>query len=115
VPALGVSRCGASDEEARRGIRDAARGFLATSAELGTLEEILEEAGYRREEIARYRPSSSPWTDSLRTSVSSMPAIRPLPFQKLAWVFEYDGFRFHRQEGDQLPLAIPMYRECPYS
>jgi predicted RNase H-like HicB family nuclease len=49
VPALDVSSCGATDEEARRNIRDAVRGFLATSAELGTLEEILEEAGYRRE------------------------------------------------------------------
>jgi predicted RNase H-like HicB family nuclease len=49
VPALDVSSCGATDEEARRNIRDAVRGFLATSADLGTLEEILEEAGYRRE------------------------------------------------------------------
>ena len=49
APALDVSSCGATDEEARRNIRDAVRGFLATSAELGTLNEILEEAGYRRE------------------------------------------------------------------
>jgi hypothetical protein len=49
VPALDVSSCGATDEEARRNVRDAVRGFLTTSAELGTLEEILEEAGYRRE------------------------------------------------------------------
>lgn len=49
VPALDLSSCGATDEEARRNIRDAVRGFLATSAELGTLEEVLTEAGYRRE------------------------------------------------------------------
>jgi predicted RNase H-like HicB family nuclease len=49
VPALDVSSCGSTDEEARRNIRDAVRGFLATIAELGTLEEILIEAGYRRE------------------------------------------------------------------
>ena len=49
APALDVSSCGATDEEARRNIRDAVRGFLAASAELGTLEEILEEAGYRRD------------------------------------------------------------------
>jgi len=49
VPALDLSSCGASDDEARRNIRDAVRGFLATSAEMGTLDEILQEAGYERE------------------------------------------------------------------
>src|ERR1700676_231916 len=49
VPALDVSSCGATDEEARRNIRDAVRGFLATSADMGTLDEILQEAGYERE------------------------------------------------------------------
>lgn len=50
VPALDVSSCGATDEEARRNIRDAVRGFLAVSAEMGTLEEILREAGFERED-----------------------------------------------------------------
>ena len=47
VPALDLSSCGATDDEARRNIRDAVRGFLATSADRGTLDEILEEAGYQ--------------------------------------------------------------------
>lgn len=49
APAFDVSSCGATGEEARRNISDAVRGFLAVSAEMGTLEEILQEAGYRRE------------------------------------------------------------------
>ncbi|MGA3323779.1 MAG: type II toxin-antitoxin system HicB family antitoxin [Terriglobia bacterium] len=49
VPELDVSSCGATDEEARRNIRDAVRGFLETSAEMGTLAEILEEAGYEHD------------------------------------------------------------------
>jgi predicted RNase H-like HicB family nuclease len=49
VPELDLSSCGATDEEARKNIRDAIRGFLETSAEMGTLTEILEEAGYERE------------------------------------------------------------------
>jgi hypothetical protein len=49
VPALDVSSCGATDDEARRNIRDAVRGFLASSADMGTLDEILQEAGYKRE------------------------------------------------------------------
>ena len=49
APALDVSSCGATDEEARKNIRDAVRGFLAASADIGTLDEILQEAGYERE------------------------------------------------------------------
>ncbi len=49
VPALDLSSCGATDEEARRNIRDAVRGFLDTCAAMGTLDEVLEEAGYRHE------------------------------------------------------------------
>jgi predicted RNase H-like HicB family nuclease len=49
VPELDLSSCGATDKEARKNIRDAIRGFLETSAEMGTLAEILEEAGYERE------------------------------------------------------------------
>jgi len=49
VPELDVSSCGATDEEARQNIRDAVRGFVETSADMGTLPEILEEAGYVRE------------------------------------------------------------------
>lgn len=37
VPALDVSSCGAADEEARQNIRDAVRGFIAASADMGTL------------------------------------------------------------------------------
>jgi predicted RNase H-like HicB family nuclease len=38
VPELDLSSCGATEEEARKNIRDAVRGFV----------EILEEAGYDR-------------------------------------------------------------------
>jgi predicted RNase H-like HicB family nuclease len=49
VPALDVSSCGATSEDARRNIRDAVRGFLAATADMGTLDEILKEAGYEPE------------------------------------------------------------------
>jgi hypothetical protein len=46
VPALDLSSCGATDAETLRNTREAVRGFLATSADLGTLDEILRESGY---------------------------------------------------------------------
>jgi predicted RNase H-like HicB family nuclease len=48
VPELDLSSCGESEEKARHNIQDAVQGFLETSAEMGTLTEILEEAGYER-------------------------------------------------------------------
>jgi predicted RNA binding protein YcfA (HicA-like mRNA interferase family) len=51
-----------------------------------------------------------------------MAAIRPVHFQRLIRVFELDGFRFDRQEGDhriyvkagvRRPIVIPMYRAVP--
>ena len=49
VPALDVSSCGATGDDARRNISDAVRGFLATCADRGVLDEVLREAGYELE------------------------------------------------------------------
>ncbi|MDA2930443.1 type II toxin-antitoxin system HicB family antitoxin [Acidobacteria bacterium AH-259-O06] len=49
VPELDVCSCGKNPEEARKNIRDAVQGFLQTSKDLGTLDGILEEAGFQRE------------------------------------------------------------------
>ena len=49
VPELDVSTCGDTADDARRNVRDAVRGFLETADELGTLSDILQEAGYRRD------------------------------------------------------------------
>ena len=45
---LNVASSGATPDDARHAVDEAVRGFLATCAEMGTLEEVLEEAGYRR-------------------------------------------------------------------
>ena len=46
VPELDVSSCGETEEKARSNIKDAVRGFLEAAEHKGTLDEILEEAGY---------------------------------------------------------------------
>ena len=46
VPELDLSSCGSTAEEAWENIREAVQGFLQTSAELGSLDSILEDAGY---------------------------------------------------------------------
>jgi len=45
---LDVASCGQSREEARSAVDEAVRLFIATANMHGTLEEVLEEAGYRR-------------------------------------------------------------------
>ena len=49
VPELDLSSCGSTSEEAGKNIRVAVQGFLQTSADMGTLDSVLEEAGYIRE------------------------------------------------------------------
>lgn len=62
VPSLDVSSCGSSDEEARRNIRDAVRGFLAASADLGTLEGLhLEHGTLKRMAASAVLPSRQRW------------------------------------------------------
>lgn len=50
VPELDVSSCGKTTDEARRNIQDAVKGFLETAEEMGTLNDVLEESGYRFEQ-----------------------------------------------------------------
>lgn len=45
-PELDVSSCGPTVEKAKKNIRDAISGFLKSAGKMGTLDEILEEAGY---------------------------------------------------------------------
>jgi predicted RNase H-like HicB family nuclease len=47
-PRLDVSSCGNSIEEARRNLMTAVRLFLEEAEKMGTLEEILREAGYEK-------------------------------------------------------------------
>jgi predicted RNase H-like HicB family nuclease len=48
VPELDISSCGNTNDEARKNIKDAVQGFLETSRDIGSLDWILEEAGYTR-------------------------------------------------------------------
>ncbi len=47
---LDVSSFGPTPDAARQAVDEAVRGFVATCADMGTLEEVLEESGYRRTE-----------------------------------------------------------------
>jgi hypothetical protein len=45
---LDVSSCGGSKERALRNLKDAVRLFLEEAEKMGTLDQILEEAGYSK-------------------------------------------------------------------
>ena len=47
-PELDVSSCGHDVEEARRNLKTAVRLFVEGAEKLGTLDDILREAGYQR-------------------------------------------------------------------
>ena len=46
IPQLDLSSCGKTVEQARKNIREATEAFLEETQEMGTLTEILEEAGF---------------------------------------------------------------------
>lgn len=46
APEFAVSSCGHTLEEAKKNLKEAVGGFLETARDIGTLESILEEAGY---------------------------------------------------------------------
>ena len=46
---LDVASCGATAEAARQAVDEAVKLFLGTAAEHGTLEQVLEDAGYRHD------------------------------------------------------------------
>ncbi len=50
-PQLDVSSCGDTVEEARRMLKEAVRLFLEEAEKMGTLQTILEEAGYQLESV----------------------------------------------------------------
>jgi len=47
-PELDVSSCGATIEQAKDMLRSAVRLFLEEAEKMGTVEDILEEAGYKK-------------------------------------------------------------------
>ena len=46
TPELDVSSCGGTKEKASKNLKEAVRLFLEEAAKMGTLDQILEEAGY---------------------------------------------------------------------
>ena len=68
VPELDLSSCGKDPDEARRNIRDAVQGYLETSRDLGSLENLTE-AGYRREGN-QWRPPEFVALDRLNLTLS---------------------------------------------
>jgi predicted RNase H-like HicB family nuclease len=56
APELDLSSCGTTENEARQNIQDAVKGFLEVLEEMGTLNDVLEESGYRLEKGEWHAP-----------------------------------------------------------
>lgn len=46
VPQLDISSCGKTIEEAKKNIYDAVEGFIEEAANMGTVQQIMDEAGF---------------------------------------------------------------------
>lgn len=68
-PELDLSSCGDTREEAKINLLEAARGFIVTASEQGTLEQILEEAGLVQNDKQSIAPPEAPVTDVLSMQI----------------------------------------------
>ena len=64
-PELDVSSCGASVDQARTDLKTAVRLFLEEAEKMGTLSDILAEAGYRKDRSGKWSPPSLVATELL--------------------------------------------------
>ncbi|MEW6685601.1 MAG: type II toxin-antitoxin system HicB family antitoxin [Candidatus Edwardsbacteria bacterium] len=55
-PELDVSSCGNTIDEARKNLKTAVRLFLEETEKMGTLEDILKEANYTKDETGKWIP-----------------------------------------------------------
>jgi predicted RNase H-like HicB family nuclease len=70
-PELDVSSCGKSVDEARRNLRTAVRLFLEEAGRMGTIEQILEEAGYVADPSGNYIPPRIVLSETMEVTVES--------------------------------------------
>lgn len=55
-PELDISSCGSTVEQARENLKTAVRLFLEEAEKMETLEDILDESGYKRNEVGKWLP-----------------------------------------------------------
>lgn len=85
-----------------KNLKAAVRLFLEEAEKMGTLEQILEEAGYSK---TRQKLAGPQFVSVQRLSFPlplSMPKFSPVHYKQLVKVFEADGFRLAREEGDHM-------------
>ena len=76
TPELDVSSCGGTKDKAAKNLKEAVRLFLEEAAKMGTLEQILEEAGYSK------RKSKLEGPKFIGTQRVSLPLPLPLEHAK---------------------------------
>jgi len=68
---LDISSCGGSKDSALKNLKDAVRLFLEEAGKMGTLDQILQEAGYTK---SRQRIASPKFISVERTTLPFLPA-----------------------------------------
>lgn len=68
-PELDVSSCGSDADEARRNLRTAVRVFLEETRKMGTLDQVLVEAGYTPDGKGGYTPPGMVVTERATVAV----------------------------------------------
>ena len=116
--------CGPTPASASQALKEAVELYLVTSAEVGTLAEVLEESGYKPQGQRGSAPPGSHSKGNPSLWESRMARMKPVHWRTLERVFLAGGFRFVRQQGSHRsyvkpgiarPIVIPTYDEIPVS
>jgi len=84
TPELDVSSCGGSREKAAKNLKEAVRLFLEEAEKLGTLEQILEEAGYLKRRSRLEGPKFIGTPKSLAASANgACQSLSPVSYKQL--------------------------------
>jgi predicted RNA binding protein YcfA (HicA-like mRNA interferase family)/predicted RNase H-like HicB family nuclease len=124
APELDIAACGETVEQAKANLVEVISINFDEMKKMGTLDAFFADAGFNvREdndqliqldkELIAFQPREiAVWMD----------AIRPLPYRKVAEIFEAAGCVYSHTKGDHLiyhypgarrPVIIPKYREVP--
>ena len=122
APELDISSCGATLDDARDRLVEAVAVFVAQAKAMGTLADVLEDAGYALVGAA-WKPRDATWgpaeaITSERSRVTVAAAVRGhpprempfVPWRVFAQVIERAGFERAALEGDHL---IYVARDAP--
>src|SRR5262249_47010089 len=108
TPELDILSCGDTEATAFHNLKEAVTLFLEEADKMGTLNQILDEAGLFKHADKLEGPKLVSTQRSPYLSLCCISKkLSPVSYKQLRMVFEGDGFRLVREQGDHMVFTKP--------